>query len=52
MRHQMGCANALESLLKAELNQKSFASFLQKRRTFFLERKKQRTFIIAAWPIG
>jgi hypothetical protein len=27
-------------------NQKSFASFLQKRRIFFLERKKQRTFVI------
>jgi hypothetical protein len=30
----------------------SFASFLQKRRLFFLERKKQRTFIIVALAAG
>jgi hypothetical protein len=33
-------------------NQKSFASFFRKRKIFFLERKKQRTFIIIAWTAG
>jgi hypothetical protein len=35
----------MAAIMEAAEEQKSFASFLQKRRIFFLERKKQRTFI-------